>query len=191
VRAAKEGEVPAIGRLRYVYLAYFSRPASERGLYRLIRRNKPQRIVEIGIGDGHRAARMIQVAARYRTAGPIRYAGVDLFETRSAEHPGLTLKQAHRLLKPSGARVQLIPGDPLAALARAANALAGTDLVIISADQDASSLTAAWFYVPRMLHEGSCVLVECEAEEGKLELRPLSKSEIHARARGRRRRMAA
>lgn len=32
--------------------------------------------------------------------------------------------------------------------------------MVIAADQDTQSLTNAWFYVPRMLHESSLVLLE-------------------------------
>ena len=185
--------MPGIGQLRYLYLAYFSQPASERSLYRLIRREKPQRIVEIGIGRALRAVRMIQVAARYRGgADNIRYAGIDLFEARTVPASGMSLKEAHRVLKATAARVQLIPGDPLSALTRTANALAGTDLLIISAGHEKASLDAAWFYVPRMLHSRTRVLMEAPgaAEKGPV-LRAIERSEIDALASRSRRRSAA
>jgi hypothetical protein len=55
--------------------------------------------------------------------------------------------------------VQLVPGDAFTALARTANALADTDLIVISADQDAAALDLSWFYLPRMLHAASQVVV--------------------------------
>ena len=57
-------------------------------------------------------------------------------------------------------KIQVIPGDPLSALARSANGLQSTDLLVIAADQDTQSLANAWFYVPRMLHDKSLVLLE-------------------------------
>ena len=147
--------------LRYVHLAYFARPAAERVLFRAIRRQRPARIVEIGLGLADRAQRMIAVAGRYLPPDKsLHYAGIDLFEGRDAAAPGTTLKRAHRLLKASGAAVRLAPGDPFSALARTANALTGTDLLVVSADQDSASLERAWFYVPRMLHPTSLVFVE-------------------------------
>jgi hypothetical protein len=70
------------------------------------------------------------------------------------------------MLAASGARLRLVPGDPYSALAHAANSLLDTDLVVIRADQDPVALERAWFYLPRMLHEQSVVLVEQLGTEG-------------------------
>jgi len=153
--------------LQYVRFAYLSKPASDRPLYRAIRSLRPKSIVELGVGIGIRSKRLIQVAQRYAGNDKVRYTGIDLFEGRSANQPGLTLKRAHTTLKSLGAKVQLVPGDPFSALARAANALVGTDLVVIGADQDSDSLKRAWFYVPRMLTDNSRVfLEEYQEDEG-------------------------
>jgi hypothetical protein len=147
-------------------------------LYRQIRRLRPARIVELGIGDGRRTTRMLEVAARYAPT-PLEYTGVDLFETRGNLAEGmLTLKEAHRLLKPLAARVRLLPGDAHTALAQAANMLTNTDLFIISADQDAEAVRRAWFYVPRMLHAETLVLQEHPAEEGETRLASIARLEI-------------
>jgi hypothetical protein len=190
--------VPAAGRLKYLFLAFLSKPTHERRLYRLIRRRRPTRIVELGLGNGRRAVRMIGVAqgslaAGRSTPGQISYAAIDLFEARPADQPAsLPLKEAYRLLKPTGARVRLTPGDPLSALSRTANELTGTDLLLIASDVDAASLAKAWFYVPRMLHAGSLVLIEDrDATTGALSLRQLTIAEIDTLAAVRERRRAA
>jgi ABC-type transport system substrate-binding protein len=90
----------------------------------------------------------------------MRFVGIDLFEARNGDTPGMTLKQAHAMLKPSGIKVQLVPGDPLSALMRTANTIPGNDLLLVTADQDPDSLTQAWFFVPRILHPQSLVLLE-------------------------------
>ena len=113
-------------------------------------------IVEIGVGLGGRTERLLEIAGWRAESLPLTYTGIDLFESRRDGEP-LTLKQAHRELRRSGARTRLIPGDPLTALSRAANALTGTDLLLIAADQDPDALAQAWRYVPRMLHAGSLV----------------------------------
>lgn len=146
--------------LKSAYLSLLSKPAHERLLYRLIRNQRPKRIVELGVGKAVRSQRMVQIASRFVSAKEIQYVGVDLFEAREDTSSGLHLKEAHRLLKLAGARVRLIPGDPLSALSRAANSLQSTDLFVIGGDQDARSLDQAWFYVPRMLHEDSLVVME-------------------------------
>lgn len=156
----------AASRFGYLYLAYLSRPAGDRAVYRLLRKLQPRRIVEVGLGLGVRTQRLIAVAQRYLPAGEtLRYTGVDLFED-SGGRPSMTLKGAYRTLRATGAKIRLEPGDPGWALARAANSLADTDLLLISAGHDAASLERAWFYVPRMLHAKSTVLLEVPAAEG-------------------------
>lgn len=154
--------MPAAGFLKSAYLRYFTKPVSDRTIFRTIRRRKIGRIVEIGIGNGLRASRMIAMALRC-CGGEVHYTGIDLFEARDSALPGLTLKQAYQKLRPLGAKVQLAPGDPLAGVARLANTHSGTELLIISADQDRQSLAQAWYYVPRMLGEDAITFVE-EAE---------------------------
>jgi hypothetical protein len=166
--------------LQFLALAWFSRPAHERCLYRDLRRSGGTAIVELGVGDARRARRLIAVAGRYASGARISYAGIDLFEARPVDAPGLRLKEAHRELTRTGAHIRLVPGDPLSALARSANALTSTDLLVISADLDSASLERAWFYVPRMLHPGSRVFLETrEAATARPRYRRLSLPEIH------------
>jgi hypothetical protein len=171
----------AASRIKYAYYAYFSKPKSERPLYREIRRRRPTRIVELGIAADCRTLRMLQVAARY-AGGPVEYAGIDLFEARSAHQPMLSLKAAHKLLKPLADKVRLLPGDPYSALAAAANGLPNIDLMIISLGQDSEALAKAWFYVPRMLKPETLVLQEqiVEGEVLGTRLVPLQRLEIEA-----------
>ncbi len=180
-------------RLRFLYLSYLSKPVFNRLIYRAIARQRIFKIVEMGVGRCQRAAYMIEAAGFHAPAGQVHYTGIDLFEARSAtDGPGVTLKTAHRLLTATGAKIRLLPGDPFSALARAANTLTGTDLMVISADQDARCLARAWFYVPRMLHPGSLVYLE-ERRSGSLEpsLRLVSLEEINQLAAPPRTREAA
>ena len=96
---------------------------------------------------------------------------------------------AHRLLHATGARVQLIPGDPLAALSRTANALGQVDLMVVSSRLDPRQLARAWFYVPRLLDERSVVLLEKRLPGGHTSVRLVTGDEIEtlsAAAAGRR-----
>jgi len=171
----------AASRIKYAYYAYLSKPKSERPLYRQIRRRRPQRIVELGIAANCRTLRMLRVAARY-APGPVDYTGIDQFEARGEEQEMLSLKAAHKLLKPMAEKVRLLPGDPYSALAGAANMLQNTDLLIISLGQDLQSLERAWFYVPRMLKPETLVLQEqkVEGEVPSTRLVSLSRLEIEA-----------
>lgn len=165
-------------RVKYLYLAYFSKPASNRILYRLIKQRRVRRIAQLGVGDGRLAVSLIELA-QTAAAEPVRYLGVDLFEGRPADaEPGLSLKEAHKLMQASGAKVQFLPGDPYSALARGANSNTGVELMLISAEQDPESLARAWFYVPRMLAPGAVVLIEGPTSTGDSDWRQVGDDEL-------------
>jgi hypothetical protein len=181
--------------LRYYYLTWLSQPAADRPLYQTVAKRPPRSIVELGIGSAVRAKRLLELAAQpQHAAEPLRYTGIDLFEARDKKSPGLTLKEAYAQLKTEHVKLQLVPGDPLSALSRAANSLSGTDVLIISLDQAGESLEQAWRFVPRMLHAGSLVYLERagkKAGETKFELVPLSEVSHLASAAKRATRRAA
>jgi hypothetical protein len=155
-------------RLKRLHRAYFSKPAGDRVLYRTAPKMPAVSILEIGVGDGIRTQRLLKHVLTTPEVDSIRYTGIDLFEMREDES-GIPLREAHRLLRQDGSRIQLVPGDPFTALARIANTLPDTDLVLISFDQDAESLARSWFYLPRMLHDKSVVLVESIVESKDVE----------------------
>ncbi|MCE9605613.1 MAG: class I SAM-dependent methyltransferase [Planctomycetia bacterium] len=163
------------GFLRSLYLRYFSQPKADRAVYKLLKKQPVRKFLELGIGTGERTLRVLEHCP---ASDETSYTGIDLFEARqNGDGAGLSLKAAHKLLAASGAKVRLVPGDPFGALSRSANAIGKQDLVIISADQDRESLAKAWFYVPRMLHETTTVLLE-EKSEGVSSLRTVSHDEI-------------
>lgn len=185
--------MPAANSLQYLYLAFFSKPICDRKLFRLVRRQRIARFLEIGVGEAVRARRLISVAQRYQAGGEVRYTGIDPFESRAAnDPPGLTLKLAHRLLKASGAQVQLVPGDPYSALSRSANSLTGVELVIISADQDGEMLARAWHYLPRTLSPEALVFIErLDPVQGEAYLQEIDREELQRLASANQRRRAA
>ena len=166
------------GRLKYVYLAYFSKPAASRTLYRSVRRQRTSKMLLVGLTDLQLAKRLMQTAADVVPPDEIHFAAIDLFEARAAEAPGMALKDAYRELKASGLKVQLIPGDPQSALVRSANALGQRDLILISREFDETSLAAGWYYIPRMLHAGTRVYQEIVGDGGIADWRAVSVAEI-------------
>lgn len=176
--------LPLVRQCKRLYLSYFSQPASDRGLYRLLGKGQVSKILELGIGDGTRTLRMLELAAHRQPPAAVSYTGVDLFEARTeADGPGMSLKSAHQRLKATGARVRLAPGDPYSALARIANELGAVDLMLIAADQNGPSLARAWFYVPRLLHAETQVFVEeSQSDEQKSRLVRLTAFDINQRA---------
>lgn len=166
------------GRIRCVYYAYFSQPQHERVLFRAIKRARPSCIVEIGLGDLLRATRLIEYAHALLER-PVSYTGIDLFEARPDTEDRLSLKNAYRQLQSSGAKVRLLPGDPLNALRATANGLGGTDLLIVSSRVNAESMQQAWSFIPRMLHQDSVVMVEHHRLENEgFEFRPLTSAQV-------------
>lgn len=184
------------GRIKNLFFscaAQITQAPEDRPVFRLIRERKVRRIVEIGVGDCERTLRMLQAAGKGLPAGTMVYTGIDLFEARSDRATGVSLKEAHRKLSASRAKVRLVPGDPHSALVRVANSLLGTELVLIAADQIGESLDRAWFYVPRLLAENASVLVEkASAETGETMFQPMTRLEVEALAlKARPRRLAA
>jgi hypothetical protein len=164
-----------------LYLCRLCQPKAERELYRLLRQQRIRSVVELGLETHERCLRLIRLAKRFSPQQDVRYSGIDLFETRPAHQPRLTLKQTHQLLAGRGATVRLIPGDACSGLARYANQLTGTELLLISPDHEPGALAEAWFYVPRMLAPGAIVLQATRGPKG-LEFQRLSPDEIQARA---------
>jgi predicted O-methyltransferase YrrM len=173
-------KLPTTKNLRAFYLSHLSTPHADRLVYKAIQRRKSQRILEIGIGIGQRSVRMIETATLHTPADGVSFIGIDLFEARSAaDGPGVPLKMVHRLLKRTGAAVQLIPGDAGEALARSANALGTVDLIVISARLDPQSLRRAWYYVPRLLHRGTQVFMENILPGGNTSMQLVSSHQIN------------
>ena len=164
----------------YLRLTRFSKPAHLRPLYREIVQTGARRIVELGLGNGARAQHMIALAQRSGSDKPLRYTGIDLFESR-ANGNSFSLKKAHSLLHSTDYEVRLVPGDPATALARCANELRGTDIVVISSDITESEVQAAWHLLPRMLHKDSKVWIE----RGSARFDVLGPAELRARPKRR------
>jgi hypothetical protein len=114
----------------------------------------------MGVGSGRRTQRMLRLAQAVSPGEGIRYTGIDLFEARPADQPQLKLRVAYMEFKRLTPCIQLAPGDPYTALARTANSLLGTDLLVIAADQEPEALAQAWPLVPRMLHAKSLIFRE-------------------------------
>jgi hypothetical protein len=169
------------GSLRAKYLTHLSNPPQDRRIYQAIARAHPRAILEIGIGPGERASRMMELALRYFDPKCLHYTGIDLFEGRPSDNPGLTLKRAYRDLLEWGVSVRLIPGEVCQVLPLAANGLGTLDLIVISHDQTIPPDSRAWFYFPRITHDRSLVFEEISSG-GRHQFRQIPLAEIQSRA---------
>ncbi len=98
-------------------------------LYRLVRKHKPRKLMVLGLGDTVRPLRLIALAnvTVRQTLSNLR-ASTGLTPDQMGQ-PRLSLKKTHQLLRPTAARISLLPGDPQETLPRAANTLHGIELV--------------------------------------------------------------
>lgn len=151
------GIMAGLGLVRRLWLTRLSKPAAERPLYRHVLARRPRRILEIGLGMLDRTERLLRAAAG---GEPVHYVGLDRFEGRTtSDPPGVSLKTAHKRLHALG-KVQLVPGNADAALARLCNHLGTFDLVLVSADSDERHLERAWFFLQRLTTPATTLFVE-------------------------------
>lgn len=182
-----------LGTLKYTYLAHLSQPSTDRVLYRALDKCPVRSILELGVGDGVRAERLLAIATRNVPDGEVCYTGIDLFEDRPDGSPRIGLKQAYQQLRQQHVKVRLVPGDPCTALSRISNDISGIDLVLVAGDQDADSLARAWMFLPRMLHARARIFQQSAANDGKLaDFAEVSRQQLEQLAMCRsRRRLAA
>lgn len=156
------------GWIRSLWLTRLSKPAGERPLYRHAVTEAPRRILEIGVGTLVRTERLLELATAATPAADLTYVGLDRFESRGpTDPPGVSLKEAHQRLH-GKARVQLVPGNVDAALARVCNHLGIFDLVVISAANDERHLSRSWFFLQRLTGPRTAVFVETGGAWGVL-----------------------
>ena len=168
--------------LRNLYQDFFSKPAHYRSVFRAIRKTRVKSIVQIGIGSGELAKRMIATAQKANPDQSIQFTGVDLFEARPVDQEKCSLIDAHRMFNETGVKAKLMPGDPYSALSRIANSISNADLLIVSADQDLECMEKAWFYVPRFLSEKAIILIESVVAQDKFVFDWLERNEVQQMA---------
>jgi hypothetical protein len=171
--------------LRAYFQDLFSKPAHYRPVFRAVRKTRINSIVQIGIGSGTVAGRLIALARRADPNAQIKFTGIDLFESRPANQEKCSLIDAHRKFNETGAKIKLMPGDALTALSRIANSIRSADLLIVAADQDPECIARAWFYVPRMLADNAIVLIEEKVAADKFKFKWLKKADVELLAKQR------
>jgi hypothetical protein len=159
--------------LQRLYWRYLFKPAEERALMLFVLENPIGSILEIGIGSGDRAKRLLPICTKPEGVAQIRYAGLDPFESAPEGTHHLNLKQAHRMLAELGVKAHLIPGDIKSAVSRVAHMILPSDLVIIDGDwaSDSDSGRAIEQWLPRLCHASSAIFAS-SCKGGPLERIP-------------------
>ncbi|MEM6799523.1 MAG: hypothetical protein AAF589_08415 [Planctomycetota bacterium] len=183
-REAREAEImAAAGKLRYLYLAFLSKPREDRQLFRLAKRLRATKVVELGIGSLERTLNLISVCQRYSPGEVVSYTGLDWFEERPADQEPLSLIETHRRVTAADAEARLMPGGPSQALPAVANSLLGSDLVLMSVGADEATSADGWFYLPRILKASTVVLQAEERDEQVTSWRETPHSEVESRSK--------
>ena len=143
-----------------IYWTRFSKPVQERSLVRYLIEHKVASILEIGIGDGARLARIAKLAQVSAGTEQLRYIGIDEFEGSPAGRAHMTLKQAHQRATHLGFKASLIPGSPSQAVTRVAHKFGATDLLVIDGGIDPANPTAGPIgsWLNRLAHSTSTVI---------------------------------
>jgi hypothetical protein len=154
-----EGIMSRLSWTQRLYWRYFAKPASERALFLHVLQNPIASILEIGVGSGDRFKRMIPLCQKAEGVSQIRYAGVDPFESAEAGVAHLPLKQAHRMLAELGVKAHLIPGEAASAIARVANMVLPSDLIIIDGSWETNDSVSQSIqnWLPRLCHDHSTI----------------------------------
>lgn len=125
------------------------------GLCKLVRPLRVTTVLEISVGDGSRAAAVLQTLAKAEPEAPLRYIAVDQFELGGGP---VTLKQFHQRLRKENIRPQVFPDPVDRALLRVAHTVGAVDLVLIA------DATADWqepqrrALLSRVTHRDSVIL---------------------------------
>jgi len=165
-------------RLKDLHHRYFSSPKSDRLIYRVVQRQAATRLVEIGMDNICRSCRLIWQAQFASSGSGIEYTALDPFDSRPPEWPPLKLIETHRQLCRTGAKIKLVPGDTNSAIARVANSLLNSDLILIDLGRELPGQAQLWFYLPRMLHDRSLVFHRAATGSGKFYWKRLSIEKI-------------
>lgn len=97
-------------------------------LCKKIKSLRAQKILEVGIGDGTRAAEVIRTLRAANPDGLIQYNVIDQFEMCGGE---ITLKAYHQQLRSIGVTPNLIPMPLPVGIQRIANTVGVVDLVLL------------------------------------------------------------
>ncbi len=148
-----------LSTLGYWKLRFFSKPIGDRCLYQFVSAAKPTSIVEIGLTSIERSRNLIRIAQKFSQQKTIKFCGIDLFEGRAASVPGMSLKEVHRELQKTEAKIRLMPGDFGSTVPRVANQLGQNDLIIVTTTENHEALTPTWYYLPRMMQDFGTVFL--------------------------------
>ena len=141
-------------------------PKRYKHLYKSIKFLKANTLLEIGVWNGDRAKKMIEVAKKYNE-GTIRYYGFDLFEDLSKDQ---YLKEMSKIpptkeyvqnkLTLEGVEVHLFSGNTLDTLPKEINEMPTMDFVFIDGGHSNETILNDWIYCSKLIGPKSVVIFD-------------------------------
>lgn len=142
-----------------------------RNLFRIIKKQKCRRILEIGVFDGATAFKMIKTAKKYHSSKNIGYFGFDLFEEISEEEIAkehskkpLTISFIRNMLEKTGVNVQLYKGNTRDTLPRFINEEKiknkQFDFILIDGGHSVETIANDWNNVKNLIVDDTIVIFD-------------------------------
>jgi hypothetical protein len=161
-----------------IYWQHMAKPAEYRPLFRYLVDNPVSSVLEIGVGPGERMKQILSLYSLKPDAKQLRYTAVDLFESGENSQGHLKLKDAHRVLAEKSVKAHLIPGDAANALPRVAHTVMPSDLIVIDAGWNVSTIegNAIAQWLPRLSHQDSAIFARSNSKQSLLRIETPSES---------------
>lgn len=136
-------------------------------LFEIIRKNRSQRIMEIGIWNGARSLAMIKIAQKFHSPGEVEYYGFDIFELMNekvfkkevSKRPP-TMEQVQDKLEASGAKIHLFKGFTEETLPKVVHFLPKMDLVFIDGGHSIETIINDWRWTQQIMDSNTVVIFD-------------------------------
>lgn len=143
------------------------RPKRYTQIFKIIKKAKPRRIMEVGTWNGNRAWQMIQLAQKYYLPEEVEYYGFDLFEGMTEEvykqekskwPPAMA--EVKEKLEATGAKIFLFAGDTLEALPSVTPKLPKMDFIFIDGGHSLKTIANDWFWSEKLMDKKATLIFD-------------------------------
>lgn len=145
----------------------FKGPRRYRHLYDQIKITGAKNILEIGVWNGVRAKKMLEVASEKNEISSLNYFGFDLFEEMDSDVYESEISKmppskadVQRLLSETGASINLYAGDTMKTLPAVVDSLPKMDFIYIDGGHSHETVANDWKYSEMLMHKDTVVIFD-------------------------------